>query len=147
MYQAGFVHQTNIDISPVTIETMQKKYEKYAEVKWVVQDCEDLSAYADGFFDGCVDKATMDSLLCGNNGVRKTSNYLKEVSRVLKPGGALILISYAHADWRLPYLEVPELKWTVDHFEIAKPDLSLDGSGNLPEDNGFHHVYVCVKDA
>ena len=43
-----------------------------------------------------------------------------EMSRVLKPGGAFIVITYGTPDSRLNYLEKPKYGWRVETFTVGK---------------------------
>ena len=62
-------------------------------------------SFPDTSFGGVIDKGTLDSLLCGENSTENIRRYCTEVTRVLKPGGAFIVVSYGSPENRLSYLE------------------------------------------
>ena len=45
---------------------------------------------------------------------------LREMHRVLKPGGAYLVISYGFPATRMGYLRSKRLEWQVEHFHIRK---------------------------
>lgn len=60
----------------------------------------------------------MDSLLCADNGFKRVQQYLSEAQRMLKPGGVLIVISFAPPESRMP-LKARGLEWSIEHSEIG----------------------------
>jgi 2-polyprenyl-3-methyl-5-hydroxy-6-metoxy-1,4-benzoquinol methylase len=64
MYEEGFVHITNIDISTVCVRAMQEKYRDKPGMTYVQMDCRSMDL-PDNNFGVVVDKATIDSILCG----------------------------------------------------------------------------------
>ena len=108
-------------------------------------DCCDLRAFPDATFDAVLDKATLDSLLCGEASTATTKRYVTEVARVLKPGGAFVVMSFGAPEIRTPYLE-GEHGWALSVSTIPKPTI---GAAGLPEVSGdpsqVHYVYVCTK--
>jgi hypothetical protein len=87
--------------------------------------------YPDASFDAILDKATLDSLLCGENSTANTGRYVGEVARTLKPGGVYIIVSFGTPENRLSYLE-GDYGWTVTVHSIPKPTINTAG---LPEVN------------
>ena len=61
--------------------------------------------FKDGSFDCVLDKATMDSILCGENSMSNIASYLSEISRVLSPKGVYIAVSYGTPENRNCYLD------------------------------------------
>jgi hypothetical protein len=79
-----------------------------------------------------------------------------EISRVLKPGGAYILVSYGNPESRLSYLEKPKFNWKVETHTVGmlmkftiyltcleKPKVL---AVNTESGNEVHYVYVCIKE-
>ena len=95
--------------------------------------------------DAVLDKAMLDSLLCGENSTANTGRYLQEVSRILKPAGVFIIVSYAAPEHRLSYLE-GDFGWSVAVSTLPKPSINAAG---LPENSDdptqVHFVYVMKK--
>ena len=77
LYDAGFKHQWNIDISSVVIKQMRTRNKERKEMTYEVMDVCNLS-YPDNFFDVAIDKSTIDALLCGDNAYLNTALMLKE---------------------------------------------------------------------
>lgn len=147
MYEEGFKSQVNIDTSKVAIDTMAETYKGKPSMEFRVMDVTNLSAFAHGSFDCAVDKGTLDAILCGENSTTHVSQMLKEVSRVLKPdNGRYICITYGQPSFRLPYLERPELQWTVQVQVVPKPVLAAEASfATDDQTRDIHYIYICTK--
>ena len=65
-----------------------------------VMDCTDLK-YENNSFDVVLDKSTIDALLCGANSFLTVAQMIKELQRVVKPGGLYLTISYGKPKDRL----------------------------------------------
>ncbi|KAL3814783.1 hypothetical protein ACJIZ3_016051 [Penstemon smallii] len=166
MVKDGFEDIVNIDISSVAIDLMRKKYEHIPQLKYLQMDVKDMSFFADDTFDSVIDKGTLDSLMCGNDAPLSASQMLGEVSRLLKPGGVYILITYGDPTARIPHINRPVYNWKIDLYIIPRPGFQRpSGSttlksylepvpttekGLLPadyvmEDPDSHYIYVCKK--
>ena len=77
MYDAGYKHQWNIDISSVVIDQMRIRNRSRKKMIYKVMDCCDLQ-FEDNFFDIIIDKSTIDAILCGDNAFLNTAIMLKE---------------------------------------------------------------------
>ncbi|EMP27496.1 Endothelin-converting enzyme 2 [Chelonia mydas] len=107
LFQLGYTDVTSIDYSPVCIAGMQARYAQCQGLQWVVMDARDL-AFADGTFDVVLEKGTLDSMMVTEMDPWNVSpettalldQVLKEVSRVLRPGGRFISITFAQPHFR-----------------------------------------------
>ena len=81
--------------------------------------------YEDESFDCVIDKSTIDALLCGDDAFLNVARMLKEVSRVLKPGGTYLVISYGKPENRDFHFERPHLDFTVKQYALCKKTFSL----------------------
>eukprot|EP00268_Persea_americana_P045233 TRINITY_DN4604_c0_g2_i17.p1 TRINITY_DN4604_c0_g2~~TRINITY_DN4604_c0_g2_i17.p1 ORF type:complete len:192 (-),score=28.89 TRINITY_DN4604_c0_g2_i17:235-810(-) len=81
MVKDGYEDIMNIDISPVAIDMMRKKYENIPHLKYMQMDVRDMSFFPDESFDSVIDKGTLDSLMCGTTAPISVSQMLGEVSR------------------------------------------------------------------
>jgi ubiquinone/menaquinone biosynthesis C-methylase UbiE len=91
MHDDGYKNITNIDISKPCIDQMQQRR---PELKYQVLDATDMRCFQTGQFDFALDKSTIDALCCSDHAHLDISKILKEVQRVLKPGGLYIIVSF-----------------------------------------------------
>ncbi|OMJ94504.1 hypothetical protein SteCoe_2276 [Stentor coeruleus] len=132
MYQDGFTHIDNIDISSVVIQQMKDRNLEKNDMSWTVMDVMDLK-FPNNYFDLAIDKSTIDALLCGDNAFINVAKMTKEVQRVLKVGGVYMAISYGIPDTRLEHFSWKHLNWEVS-YQIIGPEL-----------DGAHYLYLCRK--
>ncbi|XP_022770125.1 methyltransferase-like protein 13 [Durio zibethinus] len=166
MVKDGYEDIMNIDISSVAIDMMRRKYEYIPQLKYMQMDVRDMSFFGDESFDGIIDKGTLDSLMCGTDAPISASRMLGEVSRLLKPGGIYMLITYGDPSVRMPHLSRPAYNWTIVLYNLPRPDFKRPGGisstrsylepvpiterGLIPadfvlEDPDSHFIYVCKK--
>jgi ubiquinone/menaquinone biosynthesis C-methylase UbiE len=126
MYDDGFVHIKNIDLSSVVIDKMRAMHaEDRPEMTWQVMDVQKLE-FDDETFDVAFDKSTMDCLFCCDGSNEIIAEMMREAWRVLKPGGLFISLSLHHAPKVVPFVEVDQdghlFDWTdVETFPITNP--------------------------
>ncbi|XP_051124304.1 uncharacterized protein LOC127246787 isoform X2 [Andrographis paniculata] len=165
MVKDGFEEITNIDISSVAIEMMKKKYENVPQLKYMQMDVRDMNFFPDDSFDSIIDKGTLDSLMCGTEAPISASQMMGEMSRLLKPGGVYMLITYGDPTVRMPHINRPVYNWNIELYIIPRPGfqapagstqkshlepIPLGDNGLLPadyvmEDPDSHFIYVCKK--
>ncbi|XP_062175079.1 uncharacterized protein LOC133880195 isoform X3 [Alnus glutinosa] len=167
MVKDGYENIMNIDISSVAIDMMRRKYEYIPQLKYMQMDVRDMSLFPDESFDSVIDKGTLDSLMCGTDAPISAAQMLGEVSRLLKPGGIYILITYGDPTARMPHLRRPVYNWKTMLYIIPRPGFEKPEScssstksclepipttenGLLPpgfvlEDPDSHFIYVCRK--
>jgi ubiquinone/menaquinone biosynthesis C-methylase UbiE len=113
LYDAGWKNLVNIDFSQVCIDRMSALHKETRPLmEWVTMDMTNLSGFADESFDHIIDKAAMDALMVDEGDVWDPAQHVVEVvdkmccemSRVLKPGGKYIQISFAQPHFRSKYL-------------------------------------------
>ncbi|KAL4339340.1 hypothetical protein GQ457_08G023610 [Hibiscus cannabinus] len=190
MVKDGYEDIMNIDISSVAIDMMRRKYEFVPQLKYMQMDVRDMSFFSgrsfdsvidkdmqmdvrdmsffpDESFDSVIDKGTLDSLMCGTDAPISATRMLGEVSRLLKPGGIYMLITYGDPTARMPHLNRPAYSWNIVLYNLPRPDFKRPGGGSstksnmepipitekgtLPadfvlEDPDSHFIYVCKKD-
>ncbi|KAK9058084.1 hypothetical protein SSX86_022924 [Deinandra increscens subsp. villosa] len=167
MVKDGYENIVNVDISCVAIEMMRHKNEHIPQLKYLQMDVRDMGFFLDDSFDSVIDKGTLDSLMCGTDAPISASQMLGEVSRVLKPGGIYMLITYGDPTVRMSHINRPVYNWKIDLYIIPRPGFQKPpGStssprshlspvpttekGMLPadyvlEDPDSHFIYVCTK--
>lgn len=115
----------------------------------------DGSGFKDGQFDYVIDKALLDSVICGpinnKNELSVTEQMLMEIHRVLKPTGAYICISHGQEIHRKKFLKNVKLfQWKYKKHYV--PKVNPKGPPKLPakgpqgdDKKLYHFVYVCRK--
>ena len=89
LHAAGFTNQLATDVSATVVGMMAARAAHCDGLKWAVEDALDMSSYSDGSFDAVIDKGTYDALSCA----RRERRLVREVRRLLRPGGLYVLIS------------------------------------------------------
>ena len=89
MYEDGYQAISNIDISKVCIDSMAEKYKDKTGLTWQYMNCMQLD-FPDENFDVCMDKGTLDSILCGEGSTANSAKMMNEISRTLKPMGVCV---------------------------------------------------------
>ncbi|XP_010523660.1 PREDICTED: methyltransferase-like protein 13 isoform X1 [Tarenaya hassleriana] len=167
MVKDGYEDIMNIDISSVAIELMRTKYAYVPQLKYMQMDVRDMSFFPDESFDSVIDKGTLDSLMCGNDAPLSAARMLGEVSRLIKPGGTYMLVTYGDPKVRMPHLTRPVYNWKTSLYIIPRPGfqrpagsgcsgksymepIPVTSEGLLPqeyvlEDPDSHFIYVCKK--
>lgn len=96
---------TNIDCSKTVIQFMQEKTKNnYPSMEWITMDVTSVN-FKDESYDIIIDKCTCDSLYCYEQPIQAVLTYYKEMYRVLKNGGIMLMISYADESMRMEHLK------------------------------------------
>merc|ERR1712232_74757 len=98
-----------------------------------------------GNFHGVIDKATLDSVLCGEGSTHNAQKMLQEVSRVLQPNGVYLCVSHGQPTYRLTYLQRPEFGWNVKIYTVQKPMMGMTAGLSTEDKDNLHFIYICVK--
>lgn len=141
LYDDGYLNITNIDISSVVIAQMHDKYIDKSEMEYQKMDARNMQI-PDNCFDLVIDKGLLDAQLCSIDNMTSVNLLLKEMYRVLKPGGVYYIVSHAEPSKRLSYLTRGGFRWSVEYIAVTKP--SVNG---LAEEGPqkYHYVYSCKK--
>uniref|UniRef100_A0A1I7U4X4 Methyltransf_11 domain-containing protein n=2 Tax=Caenorhabditis tropicalis TaxID=1561998 RepID=A0A1I7U4X4_9PELO len=135
LYDLGYKNITNVDYSQVLIENGKLEH-PYME--WIADDITSLENLADDSYDVVLEKATIEAILVteksawepSDSALRSLESIFSSISRVLKPGGVFISISFTQPHFRIPAL-LREKSWSIEMFEFGET---------------FHYyVYVCRK--
>ena len=112
LYEDGFQEITNVDVSSVVIDQMEKRYKdtQFADMKFIQGDCQDLP-FRDQSFDVVIDKGTFDCIVCHEDVDKSTKLYCSEVNRVLSGNGLFLVISHGNPEMRLRYVLRDEYPW------------------------------------
>ena len=144
LYEEGFEDITNIDFSPKVITSIEEKYKtKYPKMVFKVMDVLNMQEIQTGSFNIVFDKATLDSILCGDNSGNNAEKMINEIYRILAPGGKYICITYGDPEHRKKYFETQQ--WSnLSVDKIAKPNTNISNNEDINNKN-FHFIYVMKK--
>jgi len=129
MYHDGFKNIVNNDFSETVISSMQAKYKETApEMEWKVMDVMDMQDFPDASFDVAIDKGTMDAIMCEKGDVweldpniaERCHSMCAEVTRILKPGGKYIQITFGQPHFRKRVLENQQYNWTLQTRTVGE---------------------------
>jgi hypothetical protein len=94
-------------------------------------------------FNIVIDKGTLDTVVCGDEAFHKAVIMLREVARVLKPGGVFFMVSHGAPATRLSYLDSRALGWNVQYVALNKPQ--VNGPEPYVGAPSTHFLYICTK--
>ncbi|XP_040423869.1 EEF1A lysine methyltransferase 4 [Cygnus olor] len=122
LHERGYQDVTSIDFSPACIEAMRARYARCPRLRWAVMDMRAL-AFPDASFDVVLEKGTLDVLLVDEKDPWRVSpraaaamhRVLAEVSRVLRPGGRFLSITFAQPHFRAPHYAQEAFGWSLRH--------------------------------
>ena len=147
LYEDGFEDITNIDFSTKVISQIEEKNKsKYPKMTFKIMDVLDMQEIQTGSYNIVFDKATLDSILCGDNSGNNAQKMISEIYRVLAPGGRYICITYGDPEHRKKYLE--DQQWgNLSVEKIAKPSTAVSSNINADENDlkNFHYIYIMTK--
>mmetsp|Transcript_98256 Transcript_98256/g.306553 ORF Transcript_98256/g.306553 Transcript_98256/m.306553 type:complete len:240 (+) Transcript_98256:191-910(+) len=123
LHDAGYRSITNIDIAPEVVHQMRvRNMGKRRGLVFRVGDATNLVDFKDGRFDLVLDKATLDTFACCEQRGVVIGDYLAEASRVLADGGALLVLSSALPERRVPFIsEAPHCDFSVEVSRLPMP--------------------------
>lgn len=139
MYQEGYTSICNIDISEVVIESQRAAF---PEMGWEVMDARNLPL-ADESVSCIIDKSLVDTMLCYSQSRKATSDFIREMCRVLAPGGVFISFSLHGVEEVVRYYTKHSRAWLVSPFRILNSRWSPEESRR----SVAHSLIVCRKGA
>lgn len=152
MVDDGYKSITEIDQSLTVCQAMQALYaDKYPMIAQKQADAMTMTpgVFAEGSFDAVIDKACLDSILCGYDSTPNAEAFLNEVHKVLTDTGVYISISYGTKERRMPHFQHKNFDWTVTTHQVAKQTINTAEVviAENKDDQNFHWVYVMRKGA
>lgn len=166
--RGGYQSILNTDISSVVVQHMQELHKSIPQLQYRIGDARSMPEFKNGAFDAVIDKGTLDAVLCGEHAGDNATSMLDECSRVLRPGGVLMVVTYGEPCSRLPLLLQPCYGWHVElyvmgsqlqqHLKSFPTQLSpiihgpidahmLESYDAFSGLDHAHFVYVCTKHA
>jgi ubiquinone/menaquinone biosynthesis C-methylase UbiE len=149
LYKEGYTNITCIDTSKVVISQMTDHYSDLDQMEYTTMDATHMEFIPENCFDLIIDKALFDCMLTTANNMTTVTNLVKEMYRVLKPGGSYIMISHSPPEAREPFLKGDNncYDWKIKTEQIAKPPISGgEDVGEKPAD-AILWAYICKKGA
>eukprot|EP00826_Nyctotherus_ovalis_P055685 TRINITY_DN7420_c0_g1_i6.p2 TRINITY_DN7420_c0_g1~~TRINITY_DN7420_c0_g1_i6.p2 ORF type:complete len:163 (+),score=48.97 TRINITY_DN7420_c0_g1_i6:263-751(+) len=148
MYKDGFTEQVNIDISQTVVKQMQERCkENCPNASFLTMDARKMT-FDTGSFDVVLDKATLDSFMCGDSSLENVEAVLGEIYRVLTPTGTYLCVSYGQPQNRESYFKSSSWHWKLSWEKVPKPTISA-GLGGLKDESqdqkNFHYIYILKK--
>lgn len=104
-------------------------------IRWEKMDVRHMDSVADSSIDIAFDKGTLDAMIHGSpwsppeDTVSNTGEYLREVARVLKPGGAFLYVTFRQPHFVKPLLECQGTNWDIDIQVLGGSDGSFGYHG------------------
>ncbi|GIQ81334.1 hypothetical protein KIPB_002279 [Kipferlia bialata] len=143
MFDDGFTNLTCIDFCGPVIKYMAQRNRHRRQMDFLTMDARKLDFPAQSF-DMVLDKGTLDSIACSECAAADIFTTLREVHRVLKPGGVYILVTHSDPQTRMPLLVSPALRWRVTYVNIehGKEEGEREGEGGAG-----HFFFICQKQA
>ncbi|KAI1074758.1 S-adenosyl-L-methionine-dependent methyltransferase [Whalleya microplaca] len=140
----GYRNQLCVDFSAVVVDLMSRRHRNIEGIEWKCLDVRHMDDIADKSVDVAFDKGTLDAMIHGSpwnppDDVKgNTSQYLREVFRVLRNGGMFLYVTY-----RQPHFIRPLLMCEGTHWEI---ELDILGdSANTFAYHGFTLRKECLN--
>lgn len=151
MFEDGYENLTMIDRSYWAVKFQLENNRYPQDLAYHCKDVRDMSGFKDGQFDYVIDKAVLDSVICGPNPINVSEQMLTEIHRVLKPTGAYICISHGQESNRKKYLKNVKLyQWKYKKHIV--PKVNPKGPPKLPakppvvdDSKTYNFIYVARK--
>ncbi|NWQ62975.1 EFMT4 methyltransferase, partial [Neopipo cinnamomea] len=130
LHELGYTNVTSIDFSPACIAAMRARCARCCPgLRWAVMDIRAL-AFPDASFDVVLEKGTLDVLMVEETDPWDVSpqaaasmrRVLAEVSRVLRPGGCFLSITFAQPHFRKPHYAQEAFGWSLRHTTCGDGD-------------------------
>ncbi|KAI3368963.1 hypothetical protein L3Q82_025928, partial [Scortum barcoo] len=140
MYDVGYKHLTNIDISETVVTHMnQRNAERRPGLTFQQVDATQ-TPYEDGSYQATLDKGTLDAMASEEEGAL-ARNMLTEVARVLSVGGRYVCVTLAQESViKLAVEHFVQLGWAVRLHCLQEENGNEEDSFALPV-----FVLVCTK--
>eukprot|EP00948_MAST-09A_sp_MAST-9A-sp1_P002838 g2838.t1 len=128
---------------PKDIPIHQRSNDPILKIKYRLLDCTDMVSFDEGEFDIVFDKGTLDSLVCRSFDETETARLaVREIYRVLKPGGCFILCSHGREERRMALLRQDGLLWSsIQTISLAKKKTLYCE----PKPNAGHVLFLCTR--
>ncbi|GAP88464.1 putative methyltransferase type 11 [Rosellinia necatrix] len=133
--KCGYRNQLCVDFSAVVIKMMTQQHAEIKGIEWQQMDIRQMDKIPSQSIDVAFDKATLDAMIHGSpwtpppDVVDNTGRYMRELTRVLKPTGIFIYITYRQPHFLRPLLNCEGTNWDIDIETLGKLDSSFSYYG------------------
>eukprot|EP00941_MAST-03F_sp_MAST-3F-sp1_P006227 g6227.t1 len=134
LYEEGYQNITGVDCSKTALKYSMERDKEKIGMRYFVMDALALD-FPSISFDCVLDKGLLDAVACDmKDGHEKALALLKEVWRILRPGGRFIMASTFTEEMSMPYLG--QTKFIVSEKRLIFPDKkdSSESEGDEEED-------------
>ncbi|KAI3329725.1 S-adenosyl-L-methionine-dependent methyltransferase [Ustulina deusta] len=131
----GYHNQLCVDFSPVVIKMMTQRHAEINGIEWQQMDIRQMDKIPSQSVDVAFDKATLDAMIHGSpwtpppDVVDNTGRYIRELTRVLKPTGIFIYITYRQPHFIRRLLNCEGTNWDIDVEALGGLDSSFSYHG------------------
>mmetsp|Transcript_19019 Transcript_19019/g.35675 ORF Transcript_19019/g.35675 Transcript_19019/m.35675 type:complete len:257 (+) Transcript_19019:62-832(+) len=125
MLGEGFASKiTCVDQCEELVDVLREKYKDKEALEFKQEDAGRLPKELQGKFDLVLDKAVLDTVLCGRQGWAAGESIVKSAMAALKNEGRYVCVSHAHPAQRLPLLsscDSQDVKFEVSCHPVQRP--------------------------
>ncbi|KAI2466295.1 S-adenosyl-L-methionine-dependent methyltransferase [Annulohypoxylon bovei var. microspora] len=120
LWERGYKNQLCVDFSTIVVDLMSKRHSSMGGVEWKHADVRHLDDLPEKSIDVAFDKGTLDAMIHGSpwsppDDVKdNTSQYIREVSRVLKDDGVFLYVTYRQPHFIRPLLNCEGTDWEIE---------------------------------
>ncbi|KAI0545040.1 S-adenosyl-L-methionine-dependent methyltransferase [Xylaria curta] len=129
--QHGYRNQLCVDFSTVVITMMTYRHADIHGIRWQQMDVRQMDRIPSHSIDVAFDKGTLDSMIHGSpwtpppDVVDSTGRYMRELTRVLKPTGTFICVTFRQPHFVRPLLNCEGTNWDINVETLGGLDSSF----------------------
>ncbi|KAI1749272.1 S-adenosyl-L-methionine-dependent methyltransferase [Xylaria castorea] len=127
----GYRNQLCVDFSAVVIKMMTCRHADIKGIEWQQTDIRQMDRIPSHSIDVAFDKGTLDAMIHGSpwtpppDVIDNIGRYMRELTRVLKPTGTFIYITYRQPHFIRPLLNCKGTSWDIDVETLGGLDSSF----------------------
>ncbi|KAI3319360.1 S-adenosyl-L-methionine-dependent methyltransferase [Xylariaceae sp. AK1471] len=126
--EKGYHNQLCADFSAVVVKMMAAHHADIKGIEWLQTDIRQMDEIPSQSIDVAFDKATLDGMIHGSpwnpppDVVDNIGRYMRELTRVLKPTGAFIYVTYRQPRFVMPLLSCEGTHWNTRVETLGESD-------------------------